>query len=379
MTSRPATRLQVSGYRFASRRIEQALRGGEVATAEPPARVRSLATGCLLAALMVFGGAALAFVRPHPGLDGAPIVMAAESGALYVRVDDTLHPVLNLASARLIAATAASPRRVRQSDIDHAKRGPLLGIPGAPPALAPPLSDTESGWTVCDAGSPPTTTVIAGPVRPLQPLAAERRLLVTTGPGGAGRTYLLYGGRRAAVSLTDPAVTRALRWDGQPPPTVSALLLNAVPEAPPITAPRVTGAATLPEFPVGGATTLCVTWAQPPSGGPETTVSAGAALPLPPGAAPVALAQADGAGPALDAVYLPPGNTAYVRASGVRYLIAGTGVRFAIPDDATARSLGLTAPPTPAPWPMLVGLPQGPELSRQHALVARDVVPSDPA
>ena len=87
------------------------------------------------------------------------------------------------------------------------------------------------------------------------------------------------------------------------------------------------------------------------------------------------LAQADGDGPALDAVYLPPGRSAYVGAtglSGTRYLVTDTGVRFAIHDDEAAHNLGLPAVPLSAPWPMLAALPAGPELSRANALVARD-------
>ena len=58
--------------------------------------------------------------------------MAQVSGALYVRVGDTWHPVLNLASARLVAGTDINPQPVRESEFTHVKRGPLLGIPGAP-------------------------------------------------------------------------------------------------------------------------------------------------------------------------------------------------------------------------------------------------------
>ena len=91
------------------------------------------------------------------------------------------------------------------------------------------------------------------------------------------------------------------------------------------------------------------------------------------------LSQADGRGPALDAVYLPPGRSAYVRATdrvGTRYLVTDTGVRFAIHDDDAAHDLGLPAP-VPA-WPMLATLPSGPELSRQNASVARDTVTGTP-
>jgi hypothetical protein len=125
--------------------------------------------------------------------------------------------------------------------------------------------------------------------------------------------------------------------------------------------------------PAATPTTLCVTWAGP-SG--DVAFSASNGLPVPAGQAPVTLAQADGHGPALDAVYLPPGRSAYVRPgqNGTRYLITDTGVRFAVHDDDAARRLGLPAVALPAPWPVLAGLPAGPELSRERASVARDAV-----
>ena len=124
----------------------------------------------------------------------------------------------------------------------------------------------------------------------------------------------------------------------------------------------------------GGATILCVTWS-PPSG--DVAFSAGDGLPVPAGQTPVTLAQADGRGPALDAVYLPPGRSAYVRSAQMRYLVIDTGVRFAVRDDDAARRLGLSAA-VPAPWPVLAGLPSGPELSRERASVARDTVATGP-
>ena len=93
--------------------------------------------------------------------------------------------------------------------------------------------------------------------------------------------------------------------------------------------------------------------------------------------------QDDGKGPAIDAVYLPPGRSAYVRATGLsgdnaragtRYLITDTGVRFAIHDDDAAHDLGLPDTSIPAPWPVLAKLPAGQELSRANALVAQDAL-----
>jgi hypothetical protein len=346
-----SARLQLSGDRFVLRRIEAALLGADPGAVEHPARAVSLAVGCLLAALLLAAGVLTGWLRPPAGLGDAPIVLGTESGALYVRVGDTLHPVLNLASARLIAGADAAPRPVREAALGRARRGPLLGIPGAPGPLGPPVG-AESGWAVCDTGAATAVIVEPAPGAWLRPPP-----LLVTADSGDSQTYLLAGGHRTVVDRADPHLVRP----------VSPVLLEAVPEAPP------TPAATVPDRPLGpDAPVLCVLWA--PATPADVAVLAGAGLPLPPGAAPVGLAQADGSGPALDAVYLPAGHTAFVRAGGARYLVADTGVRFAVPDDAAARSLGLPGTPTPAPWPMLAALPHGPELSRPDALVARDVV-----
>jgi hypothetical protein len=125
-----------------------------------------------------------------------------------------------------------------------------------------------------------------------------------------------------------------------------------------------------------------VSWA-----GGGVTFLAGGGLPVPAGRAPVTLSQADGRGPALDAVFLQPARSAYVRSvgltadgsrGGTRYLVTDTGVRFAIHDDDAARDLGLPATAAPAPWQMLALLPSGPELSRQNASVSRDTVAASP-
>jgi type VII secretion protein EccB len=261
----PTTRLHVSGYRFMLRRIECALLGRDIRSVNEPIRtpMQSLMTGSVLAIITLAGCAVLAVVRPQPAADNAPIVMGKQSGALYVRVGETLHPVLNLASARLIVRTNADPLPIPESQLGHGNRGPLLGIPGAPQFVGMPLAEDELRWTVCDsgAGASPSTTVIIGRADGprSRPLANEQSVLVR--PVSGGSTYLLYDGRRAVVNLGEPAVVRALGLDGQVPLAVSSTLLNAVPEAPPITAPRIPnagnrGPAELPGFPVGSVLRL---------------------------------------------------------------------------------------------------------------------------
>ncbi|OBB06934.1 type VII secretion protein EccB [Mycobacteriaceae bacterium 1482268.1] len=240
MARQPTTRLHVSGYRFLLRRMEHALLRGDLRMLHDPMRSQSMAftAGCVLAVVIVAAFAILAFLRPSPGLGDAAIVMSRDSGALYVRVGDTWHPVMNLASARLVAGNAAVPRTVSAADVEKVKRGPLLGIPGAPSVVARPLSEQESTWTVCDNT---TATVIAGPVnvgrRDRQP-----NVLVTARSESAATTYLLYDGWRAAVDLRNPGVVWALRLDNVEPLPVSRALLEAIPEAPPIAPPHIAGA-----------------------------------------------------------------------------------------------------------------------------------------
>jgi type VII secretion protein EccB len=460
MAWQPTTGLQLSGYRFLRRRIECALMGRDLRTVNEPMRApaQSLVAGLAFAVVLLLGCVAVALLRPQPAAGTAPIVMEQHSGALYVRVGETLHPVLNLASARLIAKTNADPQPITASALSRSRLGALLGIPGAPQFLGRPLGDDDSQWTVCDGRE--ATTVLVGRVDDAawNPLSPGQTLLVT--PSSGGSTYLLFDGRRAVVNLRDGAVSRALGLDGEMPRPVSPVLLNLIPETPPITAPRIPdagkhGPGPLLEFPVGSVVrvtraggdeyyvvlrdgvqrvgqvaadllrfansqgtrtaitvapdvvraakavtslpvsdfpdraqrpladrpSLCTSWRRVASGGVEVSFSAGP-LPIPVGRQPVTLAQSDGKGSAVDAVYLPPGRMSYVRAAnvagtdarpGTRYVIADTGVRFTVHDDEAAHDLGLPGMTVVAPWPVLAALPAGPDLSRAEALVAQDI------
>ncbi len=431
---------------------------GDLRMLDDPLRAQSLSllAGAILAVIIVAACAILAFFRPPGALGSAPIVIIRDTGALYVRIGDVVHPVLNLASARLIAGTPANPEAVSVSAIHNAKRGPLVGIPGAPATIAAPLGGDESGWTVCDDAT--NTSVIAGDLR--DGLAAGRNLLVTPRSESAASTYLLYDGRRARVDLRNRAVVRALKLDSVRPRPVSRALLDAIPEFPPIAAPHIPaiGAPSLLHgFPVGTVvriarvagqeyyvvlargvqrigqvaadlirftdsqdtrdiatvapdvigtvpildtlnvsafperggtsndTIACARW-QLGRAGVNAAVLMGDSLPID-GAGPVTLAQADRDGPSVDSFAIPLGRSAYVRSSGITgdgpkagalYFVDDSGVVFGLRDEDTAKHLGLTGAPVPAPWPILARLPRGPELSKEAASVARDSVAGPP-
>ena len=76
--------------------------------------------------------------------------MARESGALYVRIGDTLHPVLNLASARLDRAqSAATPLSSPRRHIAERQAGPDGGHPGCA-GDDRRAACAQQPWTVCD-------------------------------------------------------------------------------------------------------------------------------------------------------------------------------------------------------------------------------------
>lgn len=453
----PTTRLQVSGHRFLMRRMEHALVRGDARMLDDPLRGQSLSmtAGAVLAVIAVTVCAVLAFIRPGGELGDAPLVVVRESGAMYVRIDDTMHPVFNLASARLILGTAAEPRMVTQRAVDRAEIGPQVGIPGAPGQISPPLQAAESGWTVCDERS--GTTVTAGPVAG-SAMTPGASVLVTPRGGSAALSYLLHGRWRSRVDLRHPAVVRALRLDGVVPQPVSPALLAAVPEAPAISPPHIPalgspGPSTLREHPVGtvvrasgthatteyfvvlaeglqrigevAADLIRYTDRRPGAEIPTVSADAVGAVPVvttlpvttfpdrggvtaapvicahwnqkngettshttvlvadsaPRRTRPVTLVQADGDGPAVDAVSVPAGRSVYVRSvsltgaghsTGSLFLVTDAGVLFGVRDDESVAALGLTAPAVPAPWPVLATLPRGPELGRDDASVLRD-------
>ncbi len=460
MTRQPATRLQVSGHRFLMRRAEHALVRGDPRMLDDPLRAQSISmlVGAVLTAVAVVVCVALAVVHPSAELGEEPVVVERETGAMFVRIGQRLHPVDNLASARLIIGTAVEPRIVSRQALRYADRGPAVGIPGAPHQIPTHAATGRPQWTVCDEiGS--STTVLAGAIDD-GVVAGDTQMLVTPRGDSAAITYLIYRGVRARVDLRNPAVLRALQIEAVTPQPVSPILLAAIPEAPAITPPAIpdtgsTGPAGLPvgtvvQVPTGsldGTAGLFVVLAggiqrigkvaadlirftDPRAGGqiptvsadrigklpavntlpvitfpdragvtadpvvcahwdltahPHTAVLTGAEVPAM--HTPVALAQADGDGPALDAVVIPSGSGLFVRPvalsgdgvpTGSLFLVTDTGVRFGLVDSAAAESLGLIDAPAPAPWPMLGVLPGGPPLSREAASVARDGVGASP-
>ncbi|ATO69251.1 type VII secretion protein EccB [Mycobacterium avium] len=282
------TRHQVSGWRFVMRRIASGIALHDTRMLVDPLRTqsRAVAMGAVLLVTGLAGCFVFSLIRPN-GTAGTNAVLADRStAALYVRVGDDLHPVLNLTSARLIVGKPVNPITVKSAELDRFPRGNLLGIPGAPERMVQNPS-TDANWTVCDSVSEPApgghgahstgVTVIAGRPDSSGARAAalpSQQAILAERDGG---TWLLWNGRRSQINLADHAVTNALGLTENnselPAPRPIALgLFNAIPEAPSLSAPGIPNAGAPAPFAVPapiGAVVVSYTLDQSSSGAPR--------------------------------------------------------------------------------------------------------------
>ncbi|SIM22112.1 ESX-4 secretion system protein eccB4 [Mycobacteroides abscessus subsp. abscessus] len=253
MPAQITTRAQVNGYRFLLRRLEHALIRGDSRMIHDPMRgqMRSLAVGLVIGILITGACGILAFFKPSPAIGNAQILLTKKGGALYVRIGERVHPVLNLSSARLIAGKPEQPAAVDDKKLNALPRGPVVGIIGAPNALLPNADSSTSHWTVCDTFDTPdvstdtgtgkllTTVLTNKPQLDREIHAADSREMLLV--DYEGETYLIYDGVRAKLS-NDPIVIRALHLEQAKVRPISAGLLNSFPLVEPIEPIFVDGA-----------------------------------------------------------------------------------------------------------------------------------------
>ncbi|WP_156687498.1 type VII secretion protein EccB [Mycobacterium sp. Marseille-P9652] len=246
------TRHQVTGWRFVMRRIASGIALHDTRMLVDPLRTQSRAVvmGVLIVITGVAGCFVFSLIRPNGSVGNNLVLADRSTDALYVRVGENLHPVLNLTSARLIVGRPANPALVKSAELDRFPRGNLIGIPGAPERMVQNTA-RDANWTVCDGvsgsgrGAHSTgVTVIAGPPDSRGSRAAAlgsgQAVLVDSGSG----TWLLWDGKRSQIDPADHAVTTALGWgtDVPTPRPIAPGLFNAIPESPPLAAPGIPNA-----------------------------------------------------------------------------------------------------------------------------------------
>jgi type VII secretion protein EccB len=233
-------------------RIDEALSRQDVrGIGSPLTRMRgTLGIGALGGVLILGAAFVMSIISPKPKNDLAEIVITRNSGR-FVQFNGQLHPVTNMASARLIVGKPMEARLISDATLAAMPPGLPMGIPNAPDAMNP-RDDTIATWTVCDwhdaavplsllKGGDITTTLIAG--RDLleggNPLGDDRAVLVKP-LSKMDELWLVYRDTRALVGRNDYAAQAAL---GLTPAhissalTISPALLQAIPPSPVLTAP----------------------------------------------------------------------------------------------------------------------------------------------
>ena len=140
----PTTKAQISGHKFLTRRLEHGLVLGDIRMIHDPLATRNRAHIFSLAATALICLGALAMAVFKPAIDpGDAAIIQAESGQLYVRIDNQLHPVANLASARLIVGEAADIHTGSDTILKNLPKAVPIGIVDAPGLIAPPATTTQ--------------------------------------------------------------------------------------------------------------------------------------------------------------------------------------------------------------------------------------------
>jgi type VII secretion protein EccB len=268
MPAKVTTRAQVNGYRFLIRRLEHALIRADSRMIHDPMRgqARSLLVGLVVAVLIAGAAGVLAFFKPTPSLGDAQILLSKSHGALFVRIGDRLHPVLNLASARLIVGKSEEPKQVGDKFLNQLPLGPMVGIAGAPTSINEGDDLATSSWSVCDTFTTPKVTDTAGAVGIETTVLANAPVLTdairaaapseTVLTQSAGTFFLIYQGVRAPVEASNPVMVSALHLEGAQPRPMSVGLLNSIPLVDPIVPVSIPGAGEAtrylsPRYPVG--------------------------------------------------------------------------------------------------------------------------------
>ncbi|WP_418959456.1 type VII secretion protein EccB [Streptomyces tritici] len=245
-----ARRDELSAYTFAKKRTLAAfLRPSPAGTDEgAPAPLRAVVPGLVTAALLLAGFGAWGMLAPKApkGWDtpGTKVVVGKQSTTRYVVLTTgrgehrrtLLHPVLNLASARLLL----DPRAFEVVYVDdevldagRPPRGPILGIPYAPDRLpAPDEAGRAKRWAVCVQ---PGGGGARGSVQKAAFVLAERDFGRTEGPDrrlAPGEALYVKGQKGAQRYLVDHTGTKYLLRGGPGDADHLATVLVGVNRAP---------------------------------------------------------------------------------------------------------------------------------------------------
>lgn len=242
---------QVQAHLFVMSRVASGmLRAEPDAPDTPVARTtRGAAVGLAIGLLIGVGAGVYGLVRPG-GATGwkspGTLVVVEESGARYLYAGGQLRPVLNQASARLLAGDRFRSTTVGAASLDGVPRGAVVGLVGAPDGLPAERDLGQADWSACAVQAPqasqaarpaPQLSLAIGLRQGSRPLTDEQAVLVA-GPDGVPQ--LVWRGRRLRVDAATGGL-RALGYGSAVPYPVTAGFLDTLPVGPDLRAPEPHG------------------------------------------------------------------------------------------------------------------------------------------
>ncbi|WP_052226743.1 type VII secretion protein EccB [Microbacterium mangrovi] len=190
---------------------------------EPAAPLRAVFVAIGLTVVVLLAGVFYGLVRPGlpNGWQNGRMVIAKDSGSRYVTVDGTLHPVINIASARLLIPSGDfGIVSTDQQTLADLKLGSTLGIVGAPDSLPASSALIGDAWSACAIPAARVDVRVGGGNGVA---TTDTAAVVESG----GTRYVVEGQRRYAVDASETdAVLRAAGLASVVPQRVSASWLN---------------------------------------------------------------------------------------------------------------------------------------------------------
>lgn len=234
-------REQVDAHKFTAGRLLAAVLRTDPDAAQRPLRRTSvgMAGGVGIAILVLAGVLIVTFLLGRSGdkwREPGTLILNEDSGSRYMLIGNRLRPVLNHASARLLAEGEPQVETVNDKDIASIPEGAPIGIPGAPDTMPIGLG-LDQAWTVCagvtDDDPKVSLTVGSAAATGTRTVGAGEAVLVRN----AKQFYLIWNGAR--LRITEEWVPQALGFDPKQAVTVDSTWLNIFPAGPDLGVPPV--------------------------------------------------------------------------------------------------------------------------------------------
>ncbi|MFJ9622146.1 type VII secretion protein EccB [Streptomyces sp. NPDC101181] len=241
---------QVQAHMFVMGRLTSGLLRTDLDAPESPVgrTNRGLAIGIIVSLLVAAGAFIMGLISPagsNSWRAEGTLIVDEDTGSRYFYDNGELRPVLNYASAKLLAGESGSgltSKTVATESLRGTPRGLPVGITGAPDVLpdAGALAKPRP-WLVCSApadgaGTKATVLSVASDARQ-RPLPGGSALLVADPSGGR---HLVWQGARLRIDSESSAL-EGLGYGSATPREVSAAFVDALPAGPDLAPAAVAG------------------------------------------------------------------------------------------------------------------------------------------